>query len=233
MIIRILATGAAALLAGCAAGPSPEKLEAIDKEVEQAQANAPAAQPDRGGAGSLWGQSQQEVFADNKAHQVGDIITVELEENTQGNNSASTQAERDASNEAGVSAFLGLEQSLAEKNPRFEPETAIGTETSNQLDGSGETSRSASLSGNMTAVVVDVFPNGNMRIKGRRAVTINHEVQNMILSGVIRPQDIGPRNSITSSEVANARIQYAGNGVVARQQDEGWMTKALHTVWPF
>ncbi|MFB6260386.1 MAG: flagellar basal body L-ring protein FlgH, partial [Thiohalorhabdaceae bacterium] len=85
----------------------------------------------------------------------------------------------------------------------------------------------------MTAVVVDVFPNGNMRIKGRRAVTINHEVQNMVMSGIIRPQDIGPSNSITSSQVANARIEYAGNGVVARQQDEGWMTKVLNTVWPF
>ncbi|MEF8794684.1 flagellar basal body L-ring protein FlgH [Thiohalorhabdus sp.] len=234
MTIRTLAiAGALVALAGCAAGPSPEELESIDKEVAQAQANAPAAKPSQGGEGSLWGQSQQEVFADNKAHQVGDIITVELAENTQGNNSASTQAERQTSNEAGVSAFLGLEESLADKNPRFEPETSIGTSTSNEMDGSGETSRSASLSGNMTAVVVDVFANGNMRIKGRRAVTINHEVQNMVLSGVIRPQDIGPSNSITSSQIANARIQYAGNGVVARQQDEGWMTKVLHTVWPF
>jgi len=230
MTIRILAAaGTAALMVGCAAGPSPEELEAIDQEVEKAQANAPAAQPSQSGSGSLWGQSQQEVFADNKAHQVGDIITVQLEENTQGNNSASTQASRESSNEAGVSAFLGQADAI----PGDTPETAIGTETSNDLDGSGETSRSANLTGNMTAVVVDVFPNGNMRIKGRRAVTINHEVQNMVMSGIIRPQDIGPSNSITSSQVANARIEYAGNGVVARQQDEGWMTKVLHTVWPF
>jgi flagellar L-ring protein precursor FlgH len=72
-----------------------------------------------------------------------------------------------------------------------------------------------------------------MRIKGRRAVTINEEVQNMVLSGIIRPEDIGTDNSITSSQIANARIQYAGRGVVARQQDEGWMTKVLHKVWPF
>lgn len=235
MIIRILALlPAAALLAGCAAGgPSPDRLKAIDNDVEEAQANAPAAQASRTGRGSLWGKSQEEVFADHKAHQVGDIITVELQESTEGNNSASTQADRQASNEAGVSALLGYGQALSEKNPRLDPQSAIGTSTTNSLDGSGETSRSASLSGNMTAVVVEVFPNGNMRIKGRRGVTINNEVQNLALSGVIRPQDIGPGNSITSSQIANARIQYAGNGVVARQQSEGWMTRALHTVWPF
>jgi flagellar L-ring protein precursor FlgH len=230
MKARTLAVGgAAALLAGCAAGPSPQELEAIDREVQQAQANAPAARADRPSNGSLWGSTQQQVFADNKARQVGDIITVQLTENTQGNNSASTQASRESSNAAGVSAFFGTEDGL----PGDDPATAVQTTTENDLDGSGETSRSASLSGNMTAVVVDVFPNGNMRIKGRRAVTINHEVQNMVLSGVIRPQDIGPSNSITSSQIANARIQYAGSGVVARQQDEGWMTKILHTVWPF
>ncbi|HKJ88196.1 MAG TPA: flagellar basal body L-ring protein FlgH, partial [Gammaproteobacteria bacterium] len=111
--------------------------------------------------------------------------------------------------------------------------TAVETNTSNDLDGKGETTRSANLSGNMTAVVLRVFPNGNMRIKGRRAVTINNEKQNLLLSGIIRPQDIGPDNSITSSQIANARIRYAGAGVVARQQDEGWMTKILHVIWPF
>jgi flagellar L-ring protein precursor FlgH len=227
---RIIALGiAAAAVSGCATGPTSQEMEAIDREVTQAQGNAPAARAPRRADGSLWGRSQQEVFSDNKAHQVGDIITVQLTENTQGSNSASTDASRDTSNSAGVSAFFGAQDGI----PGQDPATAVQTSSANSLEGDGETSRSATLSGNMTAVVVQAFPNGNMRIKGRRAVTINAEVQHMVLSGIIRPEDIGPSNSITSGQIANARIQYAGEGVVARQQDEGWMTKILHTVWPF
>jgi len=226
--IRMGALLAALLLAGCASMGGQEELENIDKDVSKSQANAPEARARRTNEGSLWGRNQQEVFSDNKASQVGDIITVKLTENTQGSNSASTQAGRDSSNSAGVSAFFG-----AEGNIPGNAGTAVETNTSNDLDGKGETTRSANLSGNMTAVVLRVFPNGNMRIKGRRAVTINNEKQNLLLSGIIRPQDIGPDNSITSSQIANARIRYAGAGVVARQQDEGWMTKILHVIWPF
>jgi len=216
-------------LSGCASTPAPEEMENIDAEVNQAQASAPEAQQRQTNEGSLWGRRQQEVFADNKASQVGDIITVRLTENTEGSNTASTQASRETANAAGVSAFFGAQDSLPGDNPA----TAVQQNTSNDLDGEGETSRAANLSGNMTAVVLRVFPNGNMRIKGRRGVTINNEKQNMMLTGIIRPQDIGPSNSITSSQIANARIRYSGEGVVARQQDEGWMTRFLHVIWPF
>ena len=217
------------LLAGCASTQGPGDLEDIDTEVNKSQASAPEARPRQRKPGSLWGASQQQVFADNKASQVGDIITVNLTESTQGSNTASTQASRESSNSAGVSGFFGQEDEI----PGDDPTAAVGTNTANELDGEGETSRAASLTGNMTAVVTRVFPNGNMRIKGRREVTINNEQQNMLLAGIIRPQDIGPENSIRSSQIANARIRYVGDGVVARQQDEGWMTKILHYVWPF
>lgn len=228
------AVTAAFILGGCAssAPPVPE-TEPISREVEQAQGQAPEARPGRRAEGSIWRKGQSEVFADAKAHQVGDIITVNLQESAQGSNSADTDVSRSSSNAASMGAFLGAEQVLGDSVNEFSPETSVDTSTDTSTQGEGETNRSANLTGNMTAVVVKAFPNGNMRIRGSRQVAINNEEQVLVLSGIIRPQDIRSDNSIPSSLIANADISYAGRGVVARQQGEGWGTKFLHAVWPF
>ncbi|MFA9461469.1 flagellar basal body L-ring protein FlgH [Thiohalorhabdus methylotrophus] len=221
------------LVAGCAprGGPdqqSPE-LEKLDAEVDDARLDTPDSRRNRSNEGSLWGRSDEGMFVDNKAREVGDIITVELSESAEGNNAASVEASREASSSGGISSLLGAE----DKIPGEDPGNALEANSSNELSGDGETSRSTSLSGNMTAVVKQVFPNGNLRIEGQRRVTVNNEQQNMVLSGVIRQEDIASDNSISSGKIANARIQYAGEGVVARQQDEGWLTKLIHKFWPF
>ena len=235
MVYRIAtAISVAAILGGCASpSPSVPETEPINRQVKQAQGQAPEAQPGRRSSGSIWRRGQSEVFADAKANQVGDIITVNLQESAQGSNSADTDVSRSSNNTASMGAFLGAEQVLNNRVKEFSPETSVDTSTETSTQGEGETNRSNSLSGNMTAVVVKAYPNGNMRIRGSRQVAINNEEQVLVLSGIIRPQDIRSDNSIPSSLIANADIRYAGRGVVARQQGEGWGTKVLHTVWPF
>ena len=101
------------------------------------------------------------------------------------------------------------------------------------FDGSGATSRKNSLSATITDIVRQVLPNGNLYIEGKKEVIINNERQYIIVSGIVRPEDIRPDNSVTSDQIADARIQYSGRGVLADKQRPGWLGRLLDLVWPF
>ena len=103
----------------------------------------------------------------------------------------------------------------------------------NSFDGSGETSRDESMTASITARVIDVLPNGTLVIQGSREIKVNNENQRITLSGLIRPVDISPDNTILSSYVANARIEYSGSGSVSDKQRPGWLTRFVDFIWPF
>ena len=101
------------------------------------------------------------------------------------------------------------------------------------FDGSGVTTRSGKLSGRMTGLVDAVLPNGNLRIQGKRMVTVNGEEQIMVLTGIVRPEDISSNNVVRSTYIADARIEYYGMGVISEKQYPGWMARMFDRVWPF
>jgi flagellar L-ring protein precursor FlgH len=250
----ILACLAMPLIAGCAAtakesGPGSvdreilraqrggdgtlKELEAAREEVTKAQGANGDTDAGRRRRGSLWTDQQADMYLDNKARQVGDILRINLNEDIEGTLSADSQATREASQTREVGAFAGLTDLLASRIQEFDPDEGIETNSQNELEGSGEVSRDASLSGTVTAVVTKIFPNGNFRIRGQRSVTVNDERHHFLVSGIVRPQDISPDNVVPSNRVANARVKLVGQGVIGRQQEEGWMTERLHRVWPF
>jgi len=104
---------------------------------------------------------------------------------------------------------------------------------SSDFEGTGETERSGALNAFMTAMIVDVMPNGNMVIEGNREVRVNAENQMITLTGLVRPRDISADNVILSTYIADARISYSGTGVLNDRQKPGWLTRALDKVWPF
>jgi flagellar L-ring protein precursor FlgH len=210
-----------------------EELEAARQEVTQAQGANGDTDVGRRRNGSLWTDNKANLYLDNKAREVGDILRVHLDETMEGNLSADSQASREASQTAEVGSFVGLADLIAARLPEFDAEEGIETNSQNELEGSGEVNREASLSGEVTAVIVKVFPNGNLRIRGRRTVEVNDEQHHFLVSGIVRPEDISPDNTIASRYVANARVKLVGKGVIERQQKEGWMTERLHRVWPF
>jgi flagellar L-ring protein precursor FlgH len=126
---------------------------------------------------------------------------------------------------------MGLEGAMA--NIGLTPAALIGATSTNDFDGSGGTKRSGELSGTVTAWVTDVLPNGLLVIGGRQAVKINNEVEVLALRGVVDPRAIDSSNTIASSSIADARVEYTGTGVVAGKQAPGWLTRALDVVWPF
>lgn len=204
----------------------------------------PAAAPEDN-VGSLWQarSSFNGLFIDTKARNVGDIVTVKIDESAKASNKANTETERSSGLEAGIDKLFGFEDwwqdeilpEVGSKWPKINPfgNPSVKGSLKSDFKGDGETSRSGNLEAFITCRVVDVMANGNLKIVGTREVMVNHENQLIILSGTIRPRDISDRNVILSTFVADAKIAYSGSGVVDDRQRPGWLANLLNNVWPF
>ncbi len=224
----ILAT--MAMLSGCMPTVASVTKDVNKPAVDQALATP---MPDTSKSGSLWASGDNQYFSDPKARHVGDMVTVLVSESASAVRKLGTDKSRSSSRKTSINAFLGYEKSLAAKNPNFTPSTAIDLSNDNSFKGSGDTSNSDTLTATVTAVVTKLYPNGNMEIRGRRQVTINQEPQELVFTGVIRPMDVAPDNTIPSSKVAQAQISYGGGGELATVTHEGWFSRTLDMIWPF
>jgi flagellar L-ring protein precursor FlgH len=118
-------------------------------------------------------------------------------------------------------------------NHVISPANLIKANTKNNFDGSGETTRSGTITATIAAKVVEVLPNGNIAIEGKREIYVNHEKKEILLQGVVRPRDVGKDNTILSTQVADAKMIITGIGVIGEKQRPGWLARVLDGVWPF
>jgi len=182
--------------------------------------------------GSLWDDDNGRayMFEDRRAGRVGDIVVVQIVEQHRGSKKANTKADREASYNASMSGGLfGLNQILDTLAEVFDAEASTG----NTFEGEGSTSREDTLTGIIAATVVEVFPNGDLRIEGKREVTVNSEKQTMTIKGIVRRIDLDTQNTVLSTAVANAEISYTGLGVVDDVQRPGWLMRIWNWVTPF
>lgn len=183
--------------------------------------------------GSLWVETQEaSLYTELRARRVGDIVTVRIVEDPKAELTADTKTSRSSSISARLE-FLGYMDALAAKNPRLNPDDLINASLQSQHDGKGSSNRAGSVKAYVSAVVEQVLPNGYLFIRGKREIRVNHEKQYILLSGMIRPEDINSRNEIASTYVADAEIVYAGVGPVSDKQKAGWMGRIIDHVWPF
>jgi len=215
------------IMAGLVITLSPAFTAAEDKKPILAEVTADRVTK-TSNDGSLWSEEMQNgfLFGDLKAHNVGDVVTVRIVESSRGNKNASTKTEKDSSLSTSISAFFGM-------SPDKLSQGGVGAETSEKHDGSGSTSRSSDLTAVLTAKVIDRMPNGNLVIDGRREVVVNNESQHISLSGIVRPEDIGPNNMVLSTYISDAKIIYTGDGVIGDKQRVGWFVRIMDAVWPF
>ncbi len=198
--------------------------------------SAPDKSPTGLEAGLFRERSYGGFFQDLRAFKVGDLVTVNIVETSKASKKAATKTERASSIEAGIENLLGYETKLRGWGnfPRaFNNAAMFKGSISNKFNGSGSTSRDESMTASITAVVEEVLPNGNLVIRGSRKIRVNNETQFIVLSGIIRPVDISPDNTILSSYIANAKIEYAGSGAVSDKQRPGWLARLVDFVWPF
>ncbi len=245
-ILKPLALTGAILLSGCAALPlqdkDPREPMTQPPPPQPARIVTPAQPRDPAAGAGLWSDvTYRSAFQDLRAAKVGDLITVNIVETSQANKKATTKTGRDSSNNAGISNALGWENKVkhltsfgnSKVRDLFDNEIMFKASMENDFDGSGETTRNETMTASITARVLDVTPNGNLFIKGSRKVKVNNEAQYITLTGLVRPADISPDNTVLSSFIAEASIEYTGSGPVTDKQRPGWLMRAVDTVWPF
>lgn len=172
---------------------------------------------------------QVSLFEDTKANKVGDIITVMLLENTNATKKASTNTTKDSSVDLAVPSFLG--RGITRHGIDLFAGAAEGTRS---FTGEGDSSQSNTFRGTISVIVSEILPNGNLQIRGEKLLTLNQGVEHIRLSGIVRPDDIGPNNTIESGKIANAKIIYGGQGVIAQSNSKGWLQRFFDGPWwPF
>jgi len=167
-----------------------------------------------------------------RARGVGDVVTIRVVHNTAADTQATTSLKRSGTTNASVSALFGLETAIADI-PGGGPSLSLGTTSQNDFEGDGTTGRVGTVTAPLTARVVEVMPDGNLRIWGSQEVRVNNEVEGLVVQGTVDPRSIASDNTVMSSAIADLRIEYAGVGVVAGKQRPGWFTRILDVASPF
>ncbi|GFE59505.1 flagellar basal body L-ring protein FlgH [Geobacter sp. AOG2] len=212
------------LCAGCATQKTEVRTASLDEQIQKAPLDY--------SSGSIWQAASRSVTEDFKAYRRGDIITIVISETASASKQASTSTGRSTSINAGMPNFLGLEKAGILKN-NMDLSQLINANVDSKYAGSGSTSRQENLTATISAKVIDVLANGNLLIEGRRNIKVNNEDQEIILTGTVRTRDISTDNTVNSIFVADAKISYAGRGIISDRQSPGWLMNIIDKVWPF
>ncbi|WP_457626351.1 flagellar basal body L-ring protein FlgH [Persephonella sp.] len=180
--------------------------------------------------GSLFTEmTSTNLFSDDKAYQIGDIITIKVVENISGSGSANSQSGRDTSVEYDFPSPTLMGKPVVNKTPI----AGVKAGSKNSFKGTGKTDRKARLIATISARVVKVYPNGNLFIVGKKIIKINEDEQVLRISGIVEPTYIEQDNSILSSKISDMYIEYNGKGFIADNQRPGWLAQFLAKIWPF
>ncbi len=240
-----LALLAPALLAGCGSldrlsdiGRAPE-MSAItdptkDPEWRPVSMPMPNPKPTPLEANSLWRPGSRAFFKDQRAAQVGDIVTVLVNiADTADMKNASTEA-RDMSQSMGVPGLFGFQNLLSTILPKpIDPSKLVSVSSNGTADGTGTIKRNENVTLRLAGVITQVLPNGNLVVAARQEVRVNSELRNLQVSGVIRPQDIASDNTVQHDRLAEARISYGGKGQMSAVQKPRWGTEIGDILLPF
>ena len=232
----------ATLLDGCTAldrliniGEQP-KLSAIDNPTAKAgykpvQMPMPTPQPATYNPNSLWRNGSRAFFKDQRAHQVGDLLTVVVNINDTAQFANETQRSRNNKTDSNVTNFFGKNNFPLGNVPV--PGTLLNADSTASSDGKGSVNRTEALTTNVAAVVTQILPNGNMVVEGKQEIRVNFEMRELIVAGIVRPEDIQSDNTIDSHKIAEARIAYGGKGQITDIQQERYGQQLSDILLPF
>lgn len=183
---------------------------------------------------SLWQSSRQTFFKDQRANKVGDILTILINIKDEADLENKTERTRTGSDTVGLDNFLGLESKLGKVLPSaVDPTKLVGANSGSATKGDGKIERNEDIKLKMAAMVTQTLPNGNFVIHGSQEVRVNNELRELLIDGVIRPEDILNTNSISYEKIAEARISYGGRGNVSDLQQARYGQQLYDIVFPF
>ncbi|WP_315707153.1 MULTISPECIES: flagellar basal body L-ring protein FlgH [unclassified Bradyrhizobium] len=180
---------------------------------------------------SLWRNGSRAFFKDQRAHQVGDLLTVTVNITDQANFANETQRSRTGKEDSGITDFIGS-KTITQAN-KILPGRILTEDSSSTSDGKGSIQRSESLTTSVAAVVTQVLPNGNLVVEGKQEIRVNYEIRELIVAGIVRPEDIQSDNTIDSTKIAQARISYGGRGQITDIQQPRYGQQVMDILLPF
>jgi flagellar L-ring protein precursor FlgH len=231
------------IVSGCTAvdrlsqiGETP-KLSAVENPTTQpgykpVQMPMPKPETASYNANSLWRNGSRAFFKDQRAARIGDLLTVTVNITDQANFANETQRSRTAKEDSGVTDFLGAKL-LTGKAAQVLPGRFLTADGTSSSDGKGSVVRQESLQTNVAAVVTQVLPNGNLVVEGKQEIRVNTEIRELIVAGIVRPEDIQSDNTIDSTKIAQARIAYGGRGQISDVQQPRYGQQVLDVLLPF
>ncbi len=234
----------ASLLSGCAAldqlkqiGNGPPPLSPVENPTTKpgykpVQMPMPIPQPASYNPNSLWRSGSRAFFNDQRAHQVGDILTVKVNINDTAQFQDQTQVSRTTTEDSGITNFIGA-NTIANQAKAILPGRILSADSNSASNGAGNINRQDQIVTHVAAVVTQLLPNGNMVIEGKQEVRLNSEVRELIVAGVVRPEDIESDNTIDLPKIAEARVAYGGRGVLTTAQQVPWGQQAIDVILPF
>lgn len=218
---RITLIALAISLTGCAA--VRHDIDMPEKTTAQPQAAAPSSMPS---GGIFQTAGYRPLFEDRKPRYVGDILTIQINERLNASQTANSSTERTTALEAGIPGVKGV-LGMAIKPLNVEAE--IG----NSFDGKGSTTSTNLFTGTITVTVIEVLANGNLRVAGEKQIGIRQNSEVLKFTGVINPTQIQPGNLVSSTQVADARLDYRGGGGIEAAQVQGWLSRFFNALSPF
>jgi flagellar L-ring protein FlgH len=237
----LLTTGA--LASGCS---SIDRLSQIGETPKLASIENPTAQPGYKpvqmpmpkpeavsyNANSLWRNGSRAFFKDQRAARIGDILTVTVNITDKANIANETQRSRTNKEDSGITDFAGSKL-LTGSAAAVLPGRILTADATASSDGKGSVQRQEALQTNVAAVVTQVLPNGNLVVEGKQEIRVNFEIRELIVAGIVRPEDIQSDNTIDSSKIAQARIAYGGRGQLSDVQQPRYGQQVLDVLLPF
>ena len=244
---RFLVTGTSLMVLSVASGCSAiDRLSQIGEQPKLAAIENPTAQPGYKpvqmpmpkpeavsyNANSLWRNGSRSFFKDQRAHQIGDILTVKVNITDKANLSNETQRSRSNKEDSGITDFIGA-KTLGVQAQKVLPGRILTADSTASSDGKGSVQRQESLQTNVAAVVTQLLPNGNLVVEGKQEIRVNFEIRELIVAGIVRPEDIQSDNTIDSSKIAQARISYGGRGQIFDFQQPRYGQQVTDILLPF
>lgn len=221
MVVMVTALS---MLSGCVVNetkPAPDQYKATNPQpVETSKISM----------GSIYqGQASSFIFEDLKAKRVGDILTIVLSEKTNATKKATTSTKKENTTDLGTPTVFGGPVTINGRNV-----LSANIDSTQEFTGEGDSEQSNALNGTISVTVAEVYPNGNLFVKGQKRILLNQGDEYIQISGIVRPMDIGKNNSVSSTLLADARIVYSGEGAVSDSNKMGWLARFFNSqYWLF
>jgi flagellar L-ring protein precursor FlgH len=256
LAFSLAACGAAGRIADIGKAPDMTPIKDVKAPVAERSISLPmpANEVTRYKPNSLWRTGARAFFKDQRASKIGDILTVNINISDSAQIGNATSRARSTAENAGLGNFLGLEAALprllygntavdgdgtgtgsvaGDAAGALSASSLVNADAESSYAGTGTVNRSEAINMTIAAIVTDVLPNGNMVIQARQEVRVNFEKREMLLAGIIRPEDISSSNEIAHTQIAEARISYGGKGQITDVQQPRYGTQLYDIVFPF